>query len=150
MTHICVTILSIIGSDNGSSPDRRQAVIWTNAWILLMRILGTSFSEILSEIHTFSFKTIRLQMSSAKCCALCLCCNVLNMQTAVFKIFCSDYNLRFWHIYRYYMCFPWKGTMCRNIWINIFHSRQSGKLQCSFYLLLATNETLKQINIHLK
>ena len=31
MTHICVGKLIIIGSENGLSPDRRQAIIWTNA-----------------------------------------------------------------------------------------------------------------------
>ena len=30
LTHICVSKLSIIVSDNGLSPDRRQAIIWTN------------------------------------------------------------------------------------------------------------------------
>ena len=30
VTHICVSKLTIIGSDNGLSPDRRQAIIWTN------------------------------------------------------------------------------------------------------------------------
>ena len=34
--HICVSKLTIIGSDNGLSPDRRQAIIWTNAGILLI------------------------------------------------------------------------------------------------------------------
>ena len=29
-THICVGKLTIIGSDNGLSPGRRQAIIWTN------------------------------------------------------------------------------------------------------------------------
>ena len=38
-------------------PGRRQAIIWTNAGILLIRILGTNFSEILGKIHSFSFKT---------------------------------------------------------------------------------------------
>ena len=52
MTHICVSKLNIIGSDNGLSPGRRQAIIWTNAGILLIGPLGTNFSEILSEIHT--------------------------------------------------------------------------------------------------
>ena len=33
--HICVSKLTIIGSDNGLSPGRRQAIIWTNAGILL-------------------------------------------------------------------------------------------------------------------
>ena len=40
VTHICVGKLTIIGSDNGLSPCRRQAVIWTNAGILLIRPLG--------------------------------------------------------------------------------------------------------------
>ena len=32
-----VYIYTIIGSDNGLSPDRRQAIIWTKAGILLIR-----------------------------------------------------------------------------------------------------------------
>ena len=40
VTHICVSKLTIIGSDNGLSPGRRQAIIWTNAGILLIRPLG--------------------------------------------------------------------------------------------------------------
>ena len=34
VTHICVSKLTIIGSDNGLSTGRRQAIIWTNAGIL--------------------------------------------------------------------------------------------------------------------
>ena len=45
--HICVGKITIIVSDNVLSPGRRQAIIWTNAWILLIRTLGTNFSEIL-------------------------------------------------------------------------------------------------------
>ena len=66
VTHICVSKIIIIGSDNGLSPGRRQAIIWTNAGILLIEPLGTNFSEILIEIHTFSFKKMLLKMSSAK------------------------------------------------------------------------------------
>ena len=50
VTHICISKLSIICSDNGLSPGRRQAIIWTNAGILLSGPLGTNFSEILIEI----------------------------------------------------------------------------------------------------
>ena len=50
-THICVVELTIIGSDNGLSPGRRQAIIWTNVGILLIGTLGTNFSEILIEIR---------------------------------------------------------------------------------------------------
>ena len=34
VTHICVRKLTTIGSDNGLSLDRRQAIIWTNAGIV--------------------------------------------------------------------------------------------------------------------
>ena len=37
--HICVSDLTSIGSDNGLSPGRRQAIIRTNAGILLIRPL---------------------------------------------------------------------------------------------------------------
>ena len=50
VTHICVNKLTIIGSDNGLSPGRRQVIIWTNAEILLIGPLGTNFSEISIEI----------------------------------------------------------------------------------------------------
>ena len=36
VTHICVSKLTIIGSDNGLSPGRRQAIIWTNAVVLFI------------------------------------------------------------------------------------------------------------------
>ena len=50
LTHVCVNKLTIIGSDNGLSPGRRQAIIWTNAGILLIGPLGKNFSEILIKI----------------------------------------------------------------------------------------------------
>ena len=75
--HICVSKLTTIGSDNGLSPGRRQAIIWTNAGILLIRPLGTNFNEMLIEIQTFSFMKMRLKMSSAKWRPFCLGLNVL-------------------------------------------------------------------------
>ena len=75
--HICVGKLSIIGSDNGLSPGRRQASIWTNAGMLLIEPLWTNFSEILIEILTFSFKKMRLKVLSAKWRPFCLGLNVL-------------------------------------------------------------------------
>ena len=46
MTHKCVNKLTSNGSDNVLSPDRRQAIIWTNAGILLAWTLRRNFSEI--------------------------------------------------------------------------------------------------------
>ena len=75
--HICVSELTIIGSDNGLSPGRRQAITWTNVGILLIEPAGTNFSEISIGIQTFSFKKMHLNMSSAKWRPFCLSLNVL-------------------------------------------------------------------------
>ena len=73
---LCDRGFTIIGSDNGLSPGRRQAITWTNVGILLIGPLGTNFSEMLIEIHTFSFKKIHLKMSSGKWQPFCLSLNV--------------------------------------------------------------------------
>ena len=62
VTHICVGNHTIIGSDNGLSPSRRQAIIWINAGILLIGPLETNFNEILIEIHIFSFNENAFEM----------------------------------------------------------------------------------------
>ena len=79
-THICVSKLTIIASDNGLSPGRRQAIIWSNAGILLFGPLGTDFSEILIEILIFSSKKMCLKVSSAKWRPFCLGLNVLSLE----------------------------------------------------------------------
>ena len=78
VTHICVDNLTIIGPDNGLSPGRRQAIIWTNDGILLIGPWGTNFSELLIGIQIFSFKKMHLKMSSAKWRPFCLGLNVLS------------------------------------------------------------------------
>ena len=75
--HICVSKLTIIGSDNGLLPGRHQAIISTNAVMLLIVPLETNFSEMVFEIHMFSFKKIYLKMLSAKWQPFCLSPNVL-------------------------------------------------------------------------
>ena len=77
VTHLCVGKLTNIDSDNGLSPERRQAIIWTNAGILLIRTSGTNFTEIFSEIRAFSFKKMHLKMASVKWRPFCLGLNVL-------------------------------------------------------------------------
>ena len=79
VTHICVSKLTTIGTDNGLSPGRRQAIIWTNAGKLLFGPPGTNFSEISIEIHTFSFKKMYLKASSGKRRPSCLGLNVLKV-----------------------------------------------------------------------
>ena len=53
VTHICARKLTTIGSDNGLSRGRHQAIIWTNAGLLLIGPWRTNFHEILIDIHTF-------------------------------------------------------------------------------------------------
>ena len=66
--------LTIIGSDNGLSPGRCQPLSEP-----MLKYLGTKFSEISSEIHTFSFKQKRhLKVSSATWWSFCLGLNVWN------------------------------------------------------------------------
>ena len=76
----CVSKLTTTSSDNGLSPGRRQAIIWTNAGIMFIRPLGTNFSEILIEIHRSSFKKMHLKMDSAKWRPFCLGLNVLTLR----------------------------------------------------------------------
>ena len=72
VTYICVGKLAITSPDNGLSPGRHQAFIWTIAGISLIGPLGTNFSEMLIEIQTFSLKKIRFKMKSMsfrlQCC----------------------------------------------------------------------------------
>ena len=77
MTHICVGKLIIIGSDNGLSPDRRQAVIRTNARLLSIGPLRTYFNDNLIKIQQFSLKKMYVKMSSAKWRPSCLGLNVI-------------------------------------------------------------------------
>ena len=94
VTHMCVGKLTTICSDNGLSPGRRQAIIWTNARILLIGPIGTHFSEIFTETQTFSLKKMRLEMSSAECCLFHLGLSVL--EYTVFNCLASWFGSIIW------------------------------------------------------
>ena len=83
VTLICVSYLTIIGSDNGLSPGRRQAIIWASAWILLIRNLGTNSSGISSEIRIFVQENA---FENAKWRQFCLGLNVLNNRDVNFLL----------------------------------------------------------------
>ena len=76
--HIIIGKLTIIDSDNGLSPGRRQAIICTNSGILLIGPQGTNFKELWSKIQTFSLKKMHFKMSSAKWQTFCPGLNVLS------------------------------------------------------------------------
>ena len=91
--HICICNLTIIASDNGMLPVRRQAIIRTNAGILLSGTLGTNVSEILIQICTFSFKNMHLKMSSGKWQPFCLGLNVLIVLIGLNVLWCISCSL---------------------------------------------------------
>ena len=80
MTYPAITI---IGSDNGLSLGRRQAIIWANAGMLLIGPLGTGFREMLIGIQIFPFTKMRMKMSSAKWRPFCLGLDVLTLFSVV-------------------------------------------------------------------
>ena len=81
-----------MGSDNGLSPVRRQAIIWTSTDILSIRSLRKRFSESSMEIKTGPFKKMRFKLSSAKWRPSCLCLNALT-----YSIGCTHmYFSRWW------------------------------------------------------
>ena len=71
MTHICISKLTIICTDNGLLPGWHHAIIRTNAGILFTGTLETNFSEILSKIHIFLSNKMQMKMSTAKWWAFC-------------------------------------------------------------------------------
>ena len=105
VTHICVSKLTIIDSDNGLSPGRRQAIIWTNAGILLIGPLGTNFSEILNRhqtiLHTFSQLFLNLTLSGVPHLYRQLpngqylsdLCKMCNLETNLRKMWTGDHRI---------------------------------------------------------
>ena len=95
VTHICVGKLSIIGSDNGLSTGRRQAIIWTTAGILLIGPLGTNFSEILIEILTFSF--VKTASESVVCETMAILSRPQCVKTT-WRCHCNARKYGQWHL----------------------------------------------------
>ena len=83
VTHICVSKLTIIGSDSGLSTARRQNVIWAGSGILSMGPVAKNFSEILIEIYIFLLRKMPFKMSSAKWLPCWIGFNVSSVETTV-------------------------------------------------------------------
>ena len=79
VTHICVSKLTSIGSDNCLSPHRHQAIILTYAAILSIRHQRTYFS-VFVLIQRFSFRKMHLKVSSAKWRLFCIGLNLPKMK----------------------------------------------------------------------
>ena len=88
--HICVGNLTIIGSDDGLSPGRHQAIIWTSAGILLIEPLGTNSSEILIRFHTFSVQKIHLKICQMTTISIFRGINALKVLWKFLLVDCSS------------------------------------------------------------
>ena len=63
-----ISKLTIICSDNGLVPGQCQTIIWTNAGMLLIRNLGTNFSEIPSKrSYIFSCDQAAISLVQSVC-----------------------------------------------------------------------------------
>ena len=102
LTHICASKLTSIGSDNGLAPSRRQAIIWTNAGILLIGPLGTHLSEIIIEIQ---FENVVCEKQP-----FCIGLNVL-IVPHVLNVLNVVRNLRIPYISTYSPCIQWVGCV---------------------------------------
>ena len=133
MTHICASDLTSICSDNGLSPGRRQAIIRTNAGILLIKPLGTNFSKFLVEILIFSSKKMRLKVSSAKRRPFCLGLNEWRYHKLELRA--AEYPLHFRYCitpqthksyYHFYDKIVWVWNLCYTchvLWRHIFEDQ---------------------------
>ena len=124
VTHICICILTIIGSDNGLAPGRHKAIIWTNAGMLLIGPLGTN-SEILIRIQTFSFKKMHLTISSAKLGPFCLGLNVLKW--LISWDFTSSKELEIWNMY------PWDKCLWNFLFVHMIAIAWADKIGSGYF-----------------
>ena len=93
LTHISISKLSNIGSNNGLAPGRHQAIIWTNDAILLIGPSGTNFSEIHRNSNIFiqenAFEIVVCHLVSLKTKAwfLCFTMSGLGFFSAAYSVF---------------------------------------------------------------
>ena len=180
VTHICVSKLSIIGRDNGLSPGRRQAIIWTNDGILLIGPLGTNFSEILIEIQIFSLKEntfenvlcetffissqpqcVKIQHNKTRFCAHVWRCRqpTTDYHGKYKPCFAAIFSQVYWHISLWLNaiiifivqdCNGNQMAMTFHLWILVF--RQKGPLLTpdSYALQWIVHEVVENVQIYYK
>ena len=90
-THKYISELTIIGSDNGLLPFRRQVIIWPKAGIFWIGPLETKLNVISIEIHAFSsFRKMRLKLSSVKWWPFCIGLSVLTTRSCILVQFSTN------------------------------------------------------------
>ena len=108
VTHICVSKLTNIGSDNGLPPSRRQAIISTKCWYIVNWSLGNKFQWNLNQnqyifIQENAFESVVCEMaailSQPQCVKLSImCCHIPHMLSWLVLFWKStkmDFNIFF-------------------------------------------------------
>ena len=78
---------AILASGDGLLPPQCQAIIWTNAGLLMTGPVGTNLSGIGIKIHWSSLKKINLKMLSAKGCHF-----VFSLHVWIYETFLVSFN----------------------------------------------------------
>ena len=162
MTHICICKLTIIGSDDGS--DRRQAIIWTNEWILLIQHLEQTSAKYKAEfIHFHSRKCIwkcRLQndihfvlasmckhISAFSWDMLLICTTEMYLQIMFqnYAHFPMDQSVELfiWLNYSYLCCFSFCGHNHVISWLDLITY-----IHFTSYLLVSCNSCKGSVSIY--
>ena len=99
VTHICVSKITIIGSDNGLSPGRRQAIIWTNVGILLIGPLANKLRWNFNRnsnifIQENAFESVVCEMTATLSWPQCVnrllkCANIRDLTQVTFLDSCD-------------------------------------------------------------
>ena len=74
---------------------RTQAIMWTNAWILLIGPLEKYFNEISIRLQQFLFIKMSLKVSSAKCLPFCVSLNVSRNHHPWLKAFAINFLVKY-------------------------------------------------------
>ena len=127
--HLCISKLTIIGSDNGLSPGWYQAFIWTNTGILLIRTLGTKFNEILTHSRKCIWKWCLENgghfVSASMCQSFAHTLQLCNIWTSKEKISKDKYI----SIFQGFSVYDSILVILR-IGAKIFYNHSGGEIQC--------------------
>ena len=132
--YICASKLTIIGTDNDLSLGRRQAIIWTNAGILLTRNFRTDVSESLSKIHTFSFTQMSLDICE-------MAATLFQSQCVILWNFYQVSNVK-WGVFTEQICL-WKATMHVKFTLSLI---VPDKWNVLFYVAQANGESITRLS----
>ena len=131
--YICASKLTITGTDNGKSLGQCQAIIWPNAGILLIRNLRTDISESLSEIHTFSFTQMSLNVCE-------MAATLFQPQCVTLRNFCQVSNMK-WGVLTKQICLS-KATMHVKFTLSLI---VPNKWNVLFYKAQANGESIARL-----